>query len=84
MSLVDEERAALNSLKAQKHELQPEPGQGQHQHHVGEGEAKPAGKVDDTAVIWEESVHSGEEGGTNSSFLSVRAVTSSFWTHVER
>lgn len=53
--------AAVNSLKAQKHELQPEPGQRQHEDHVGEGEAEPAGKVDHATVVWEESVYSREE-----------------------
>jgi len=54
-------RAEFDLLKAQKHKLQPQPGQDEHQHHVGERETEPTRKVDHAAVIREEAVDDEEE-----------------------
>lgn len=50
-----------NLLKAQKHKLQPQPGQDEHEQHVREWKAKPARKVDNASIMWEESVDDKKE-----------------------
>lgn len=42
-------------LESHEDKLQPEPGQCEHEDHVGEGEAKPGGKVDHISIFWKES-----------------------------
>ena len=42
-------------LESQVHELKPKPGDHQHQDHIGKAEAKPGGKVDNTAIGWKQS-----------------------------
>lgn len=53
-------KPSRNSLEPHEDKLEPEPGQREHEDHVGEGEAKPRGKVDHVSVLWEEP--SGDTG----------------------
>ena len=58
-------------LEAEVHELQPQPGSCQHQYHVGEGEAKPASKVDYVSITREESMMNMKKGA---SFMLVSKI----------